>query len=177
MAGIALLLILIVAIVIIYKIPHESSAPDAKMAAFYNEETVTDPLAGIEYIQCQLTVNPKIPGYQVKLYPYISVTVLDKNTNYIPILNLYTQEQYTADHEGICILKRENITEELLNLLTENIIDTTFEPEIGCFAVIQYVCDNEKLTLAFELRNGQLVSADEKAMEQVIIRVHLPKSK
>ena len=116
-----------------------------------------------KYIECTLTSNFAVPGYQVKPYPYIAV-LGSKGWTYLPIRGLYTQEQYSADYNGICKLKREDILTQLQDISTEVRKEIGTEYKIGCLLLIEYVANNSsKETEIYELGLGHLAPPENEA--------------
>ena len=173
-----LILPLIVAIIvaIIYNYPFnveknddESSfsSPQPIVQTFSNKEKIEE-YSQFKYIECTLTSDPILSGYQVKPYPYIAVFKSEEWT-YIPILGLYTQDQYSADNNGVCKLKRENITSQLQDISTEVNKENGEDYHVGCLLVIEYVAnDGLRKNETYELRIGQLSIPDEDKAIKII---------
>lgn len=122
---------------------------------FNNTEIQTMGKDGLRYIECQLTVNPVTPQYKVVVYPYLWYEKSEKY-EYILIEKLYTQDQYIADENGTCLLKREDITKQLEEAFIKEIhCDKNFVGT-GCLVAIKYYIENEEKTEIYELSSGQL---------------------
>lgn len=167
-------LISAIIIAIIGKIPidteKESSTDQPQPTQlFINEEKHTE-YSQFKYIECTLTSTPILPGYQVKPHPYIAV--LDSEEwIYIPILGLYTQEQYSADNNGICKLEREDIITQLQDILTAMNKKLGQDYDIGCLIIIEYMANDSSdspIKKAYELRIGQLSIPEDDAVIKVL---------
>lgn len=122
----------------------------------------------IKYVEYTLVSDPVVPRYQVKPYPYIAVLGL-KGWTYIPVLGLYTQEQYTADFNGICKLEREDIMTQLQDISAEVGKEIGTEYKTGCYFLIGYVArDGSKESEIYEFEKGNLTSPDAAESLQVI---------
>lgn len=65
--------------------------------------------AGFPYTEYILTSEPSNGGFHVRPYPYILYTE-SGGDKILPILNLFTQEEYTADTFGQCTLLQESLS-------------------------------------------------------------------
>lgn len=122
-----------------------------------------------EYVKCIITSVPVLPGYQVKPYPYLCL-MEEEGWRYYPIAGLYTQEQYSADENGVCTLIRENISDQIQFLLKNEMdLEQGIDYDLGCLLIIEHVSNNEKESRkALELRIGQLTVPDDERIVKIL---------
>lgn len=135
---------------------------------FENEEKLCE-FAQLDYIECTITSNPVMSGYQVRVYPYLRFLV-DGEWEYLPIIGLYTQDQYSADADGICTLIREDITKQIQQYI-EDATEMTigYDYDIATLVVVDYVSDSNKDTReVYELRIGKLTVPDDEIIVKVL---------
>lgn len=150
---------------------NDKSTPDPptpEIQLFNNEEQVVTH-SQFEFVECKLTSTPKRSGYKVKPYPYIAILKSDEWI-YIPVRGLYTQDQYSADNDGVCILKRENILTDLQDILKEINQARGQEYEVGCLLLIKYTSDNnaEQPVKPYGLTTGNLPSFNIEKAEKIV---------
>ncbi len=108
--------------------------------------------------------KPIIEGYHVLAYPYI-VSAKEMNNNvYVPVMGLFTSNEYRADREGRCkILKR---TDEDLKEI-ENI--TGDFSEVKILLAIQYVENGTaRERKVYDIGDGQLVESEKELVIGVL---------
>ena len=111
-----------------------------------------------EYINCSISSDPPLPAYQVRVYPYLTICG-DEQDYYYPITGLYTQPQYVADTNGVCTLLKTDDLDVVCEFLAQE--NNDISPETGTILLMQYSTNNTSFTEAYELRNGQLITADD----------------
>lgn len=121
--------------------------------------------AGIEYVQCEITAEPHMAGYHVRPYAYV-VYDTEKDSSYIPIEGLFSQEEYVADQEGTCTIWYENTMAELQKKLEDIAAEKRGESSkaiirVDCAVAIQYIESKERQTDLYELRSGELIPIGE----------------
>ena len=121
--------------------------------------------AGIEYVQCEITAEPHMAGYHVRPYAYV-VYDTEKDSSYIPIEGLFSQEEYVADQEGTCTIWYENTMAELQKKLEDIAAEKRRESSkaiirVDCAVAIQYIESKERQTDLYELRSGELIPIGE----------------
>lgn len=136
----------------------------AKLQLFHNFQTITE-VAGIEYVAYQLSSDPAVQGYHVKPYSFVKIDT-QEGDRYIFLENYFSQKQYTADENGICILLRQNTEDELEKMILQ--VNEENEIKSQTILVIQYVFNEKQHNDFFELRNGELKRIDDKAALKVI---------
>lgn len=135
---------------------------------FENEEKLCK-FAQLDYIECTITSNPVLPGYQVRVYPYLRFLV-DGDWQYRIFSGLYTQDQYSADADGICTLIREDITKQIQQYI-EDATEMTigYDYDIATLVVVDYASDTNKDTReVYELRIGKLTVPDDEIIVKVL---------
>lgn len=124
---------------------------------FICEDVTKEAYFDIEYIKYNIISDPALSNYQVIPFPYISIQK-DDVIVYIPLLSQFSHNQYVSDSQGRCVLRRENTTDAIVELLYEKWEPEGFTIGKGCYLAIQYVASNGELDMGiFELRNGQLI--------------------
>lgn len=121
--------------------------------------------AGFPYTEYILTSEPSNGGFHVRPYPYILYTE-SGGDKILPILNLFTQEEYTADTFGQCTLLQESLS---LPFTDPNNSDCSFTLEhVHCFVAILYTKDAKSIRAMYELRDGELTYADKETAIRVL---------
>lgn len=119
----------------------------------------------LEFICYELNSLPDLSSYKVMPFPYIEISK-GGNSIYIPLISQFTQEEYVADSNGICILRRENTTEYVIELLKNEL---EYNVNSGCYLAIEYISQNGDRHIGFyKLSNGQLLNANEEEVARVI---------
>lgn len=134
---------------------------------FSNTEKRTKEIDGLDYVEYKLTVNPIVSQYKVMVYPYLFYRK-DQTREYVLIEKLYTQDQYLANEEGTCLLKREDITVQLEDAFREELQCEKDSVGTGCLIAIEYYEDNQLQKEIFELSSGQLHDAKLALTREVI---------
>ena len=104
-------------------------------------------------------------GYHVRPYAYV-VYDTEKDSSYIPIEGLFSQEEYVADQEGTCTIWYENTMAELQKKLEDIAAEKRGESSkaiirVDCAVAIQYIESKERQTDLYELRSGELIPIGE----------------
>lgn len=131
--------------------------------SFFNVTTIVK-RAEIEYLRYELTSDSVAGGYHVIPYPYLTYEAQEKN-NYIPVIGQFTQKEYVADEQGCCQMFRENVTEELLEVLAGI---SPFPMETGCLAAIEYVAEEQTVREIYVIRDGELTKAEQELAAEVM---------
>lgn len=121
--------------------------------------------AGLSYIEYTITSEPSRRGFHVRPYPYVTYEE-NGETTIIPILNLFTQEEYSAGISGKCSLLHEQLPS---SFLAADNSDYSFTAEqVQCLIAVLYTKDTEQVRAMYELRDGDLTYADENIAIQIL---------
>lgn len=119
----------------------------------------------LEFICYEINSLPILSSYKVMPFPYIEVSK-GGNSICIPLIAQFTQEEYVADSEGICVLRRENTTECVVEFLKDKL---ECDVSNGCYLAMEYISQNgDRHIGVYKLSNGQLLSANEKEAARII---------
>lgn len=127
-------------------------------------------VAGISYLKYEITVEPEVERYHVKPYPYLVHERRGEDIVF-PLKNIFTQEEYTADIEGKCVLRQEESMESVGSYISEILGDRLQKSyRIETILVISYGSgkDNEDLRECYFLKDGKLSKPDFKICNQVL---------
>lgn len=130
---------------------------------FYSKSDIVE-MAGIEYVQYELTSDPVVAGYHVLVYPY-AICEKDDQKKCLPVTGQFTQDEYVADENGYCRLLRENTTGDFLKMAA-SVVD--FSIEVKCLVAIQYVKDGELIPEVYDIRDGSLTLSDQNLAMEVL---------
>ena len=121
--------------------------------------------AGLSYIEYTITSEPSRRGFHVRPYPYVTYEE-NGETTIIPILNLFTQEEYSAEISGKCSLMHELLPS---SFRAADNSDYSFTAEqVQCLIAVLYTKDTEQVRDMYELRDGDLTYADENIAIQLL---------
>lgn len=116
---------------------------------------------GLEYIEYEIASNPSLNGYHVRPYPYLSYVGKEGNI-IIPLTHLFTEEEYSADSDGKCILLKEYSAEKIEEMYEPSSADTLLFIEYGS------KINGEKMLQCYYLNDGELQEAEEEIVIQVL---------
>lgn len=119
---------------------------------------------GIECVEYKITSKPAVPGFHLIVYPYV-VYEMNGCETYIPIMGQFSQCEYVADDKGVCLLFRENTSEELEKIVTTM---TDYSVEVKCFIVARYVVNGQEKREVYDLMDGQLKKSERKVVAEVL---------
>lgn len=123
----------------------------------FNCETISIEKFGIKYVDYKITTTPIVKGFHIIAYPYL-VYETEKKV-YIPVTGLFTQNEYVADEKGCCTLSRENVFEDLKEMINKMyMVDFPFE--IKCLVAIKYVEQDEERKEVYDIKDGQLTKSE-----------------
>lgn len=135
---------------------------------FNNIEERMEGKDGFSYVECHISIEPVSSCYKIMVYPYLECEINQENL-YVLLEGLYTQEQYISDQEGTCLLKREDVTEDLEKAFIEEIDCDESCVKSGCLVVIEYYDADKAKRGYYVLKSGQLEKAEIDLIEKVIV--------
>lgn len=130
---------------------------------FESFTTKTD-IVNISYIEYRITSIPAIAGYHVRPYPYLMYAD-EEGDKIVPLKNLFTQEEYSADPYGICPLLCEDSVESLIDMIDSKKKDLF---EVHYLLAIRYATDNQDQYQYLELKDGELTSVTSDYASQIL---------
>lgn len=143
--------------------------PEDIETVFYCEAELKE-VAGIEYIEYKLTSDPKIEGYHVRPYPYLLYE--DKEENIIfPLENVFTNEEYSANMGGVCILMEEKAVkglDEMLNKMSGDKQKTGYRVETILAVLYTEDISGQETRECYFLKDGELSRPKQEICKQVL---------
>lgn len=119
---------------------------------------------GIEYKQYEIISKPTIEGYHVLVYPYIVSGKEMDNRVYVPVMGVFTSNEYRADIEGRCKILKD-MDEDLEG--TENNAEDFSEVKV--LLAIQYAENGTtRERKVYDIGDGQLVESDKELVIGVL---------
>lgn len=177
-AGAAIITALIAAKVTIYdtNIKNEHDKHMYEIENTYVQEFVniisTEEVLGMPYINYKITSAPVLAGFDVIPYPYISYSIHGER-KYLFLNNQFTQSQYVTDQNGVCIMKKENTTEELIKILhllyKQKYPDKEITITSGCVVAVKHAIERKVEISLFELANGNLPTLTNKELLNAVL--------